>query len=356
MKKLAGMSIALALATAVWAQTEGPIAWLEKDYDFGIFHEADGPRSARSSFRNVSADTIYIMEVKPSCGCTTASFTMNPIAPGDTAFVEYTYDPTRRPGIFDKTIKIRLSDNSRLSVKIYGNVIGTPESLHTLYPKEAGAARLSENVWNAGEVMMGRAPLTFINAYALGPDSLRAAMKSPVEGLRVSQSAPVVGPGEVITFTVDFDSRRHGKFGPVELPLIFSDGDADYEVPVRAYVVPDSELLLKMQGSMHPLCSIAEERIDLGDIPARKNRKVYLDILNDGDADLEIFGLFPDTKGIKVSKLPGKPLKPGKSTSIELVLDFSILPDGPQQHRIAVMTNDPRSCVREVKLGFAPIK
>ena len=50
------------------------------------------------------------------------------------------------------------------TIRIRGNVLGTPESLSTLYPVEAGPLRLSEKRMAAGEVTYGKTRHFFLTA------------------------------------------------------------------------------------------------------------------------------------------------------------------------------------------------
>jgi len=168
--------------------------------------------------------------------------------------VSYTYDPHMRPGKFDKSVKVRLSNGDRYSIRITGNVLGTPESLATLFPVDAGEMRLTDAVINAGEVTFGKSPVFFFNAYSMPLDSISPAVRSASPGLVVKPSKPKAGPGDIVTYSLGFDSRRHGVYGHVDIPVEFKADPASDASPVtvgfRAFVLPDTEyLLLKQKGA-----------------------------------------------------------------------------------------------------------
>ena len=153
---LAALCAAAALAATADPVPVASIRWIDRDFDFGLMKEQAGPKTGSSRFVNLGPDTVSVFSVKPSCGCTSAEFSDAPVAPGDTAVVSYTYDPHMRPGKFDKSVKVRLSNGDRYSIRITGNVLGTPESLATLFPVDAGEMRLTDAVINAGEVTFGK--------------------------------------------------------------------------------------------------------------------------------------------------------------------------------------------------------
>lgn len=317
------------------------IQWIEKDHDFGLMPEVAGPRTGHSRFVNTGSTPVSIIDVKPSCGCTSAEFTDEPIAPGDTAVISYTYDPTMRPGRFLKSVKVRLSDNSRHQIVIEGNVLGTPESLATLYPEDAGDMRLTESVVNLGQVKFGRSPIHFINAYSLASEPINPAMTSPSAHLTVSPSDSLANPGDVITYSIILDTRRMGKYGPVEIPLTFrSKPDAAPTViPLRANVIPDKEYLLKRQGDKHPACTLSTKTVEIYNASDAKGNLSF-QIINQGDAPLNILRIWADSKALDFD-YNHKEIKPGKKSDVKISLRPEELPSSPGRITITVITDDP---------------
>lgn len=319
----------------------GAVKWLEKDYDFGLMKEVAGPKTGVSRFVNLGPDTLSVLDVRPSCGCTSAEYTEDPIAPGDTAVIRYTYDPAMRPGKFAKHVRVSLSDGSSASIAISGNVLGTPESLSTLYPVEAGQLRLSDSVLSLGDVTWGRAPMTFVNAYSLSLDSIAPVAKSPVKGLSVRQSARKAGPGDIVTFSINFDSRAIDRYGDLEFPVEISDGaDGAASVAVRAFVTPDTEYLRLKQNGRNPAADVSSKLIELGEGIAAGTLRPEITVTNSGRGPLEILGVSCASDAFVFDRLP-KTVKPGKGGVIRMTVDVSRLPSGPFRIPLKIVTNDP---------------
>ena len=322
------------------AQAE--IRWLDKDYDFGLMKEIAGPKTGRSHFVNLGPDAVSIIYVRPSCGCTRVNYTKDPVAPGDTATVSYTYDPAMRPGKFLKSVKVELSDGERHTIKISGNVLGTPESLSTMYPVDAGAMRLTDSVVNAGETVMGHTPVYFVNAYSLSLDTIAPRLRAATPALNVKTSSPTAGPGDLITYSLNFDSRRYGQYGPVEIPLDFTPSDAsDSQTTIyfRAFVLPDAEMLRARQNGASPSASLPYAPIHLGsDISSRITSEINIE--NTGTGPLHILRVAPGSDAIVFGKIP-KEIKPGKSSRLKFFVDPSSLPSGPFRLDIDIITDDP---------------
>jgi hypothetical protein len=101
------------------------IKFVEEMYDFG-----DKPLGSEVShkfdFQNISKERIAIREVKVSCGCTTPSYSTEPIKPGRKGSITAKYD-SKRPGQFIKTMTVLVSDGEEIVLTIKGNITSPTE-------------------------------------------------------------------------------------------------------------------------------------------------------------------------------------------------------------------------------------
>ncbi|MDE6772243.1 MAG: DUF1573 domain-containing protein, partial [Muribaculaceae bacterium] len=149
-------SVSALLAVMMTATAVAEIKWLEKTYNYGVIKEADGPATGSVRFVNNGPDATYISRVRPSCGCTGASYTQDMLQPGDTATITFTYNPAGRPGKFDKTVKVYVGkDSSLTSVRITGTVIGDDSTLESHFPIETGDLRTESVSFPVGEIKRG---------------------------------------------------------------------------------------------------------------------------------------------------------------------------------------------------------
>jgi hypothetical protein len=104
------------------------ISFEEKVHDFGEFQEADGVVSHKFEFTNTGSQPLIIQRVSASCGCTTPSWSKEPVMPGEKGFVNAAYNPAHRPGQFEKTITVYSNASEpAYQLKIKGKV--TPQPL-----------------------------------------------------------------------------------------------------------------------------------------------------------------------------------------------------------------------------------
>ncbi|MEZ4828091.1 MAG: DUF1573 domain-containing protein [Bacteroidia bacterium] len=75
------------------------------------------------TFTNTGNAPLQIEEVNPSCGCTAADYTKDPIAPGETGYIKATFNAAGM-GIFNKTIVVKTnSKEPNLIIRFSGEVV-----------------------------------------------------------------------------------------------------------------------------------------------------------------------------------------------------------------------------------------
>ena len=93
------------------------------EYNFGDIQENKGRVSHKFSFTNNGKESIRILTVKPSCGCTTPNWSKDEIKPGKKGFIIAEYNPKGRPGVFRKSLSVITNDNRRSLIFIKGKVV-----------------------------------------------------------------------------------------------------------------------------------------------------------------------------------------------------------------------------------------
>lgn len=125
------------------------IVSLSEVVDFGLMKESEGPKTVRTYVKNISTEPQTLLKVRPTCGCTAADFQKTPFAPGDSAWIDLTYNPVRRPGEFSKEVRVYPTDGEMLLIAISGTVMASESTLHNLYPVDYGCLRLSDGSFMA---------------------------------------------------------------------------------------------------------------------------------------------------------------------------------------------------------------
>ena len=112
----------LSLLLAAAASAQGRLAFEAETLDFGRIDEADGSVERTFRFSNAGDAPLRLARVQAACGCTTPSWTDGEVAPGASGTIEVAYDPTGRPGPFDKPIYVEAEGAEAVYLQITGVV------------------------------------------------------------------------------------------------------------------------------------------------------------------------------------------------------------------------------------------
>jgi hypothetical protein len=97
------------------------VVFANMDHDYGTINKgADG--DCVFKFKNEGQAPLVLSNVKASCGCTTPSWTKDPVMPGASGEIKVHYD-TNRVGSFSKTITVSSNaENATVMLRILGTV------------------------------------------------------------------------------------------------------------------------------------------------------------------------------------------------------------------------------------------
>lgn len=97
---------AVLISGVAFAQQKPEMKFKTTEHNFGIIKEEIGAVSTQFKFTNTGKSPLVIQRVSASCGCTTPSYTKEPVLPGKEGKIYVKYSTVRRPGTFNKTIRV----------------------------------------------------------------------------------------------------------------------------------------------------------------------------------------------------------------------------------------------------------
>lgn len=326
------------------------VKWLQTDYDFGTWHEAQGRRTGIARFVNTGKEAVAIISVRPSCGCTGADWYQEPVEPGDTAWVSFTYDPKGRPGKFEKTVKVYTDPGRVLQViTIRGTIVGTPETLERDYPVVAGPMRFTSLTYDFGKTQAETARHGFLKGYNQWEDTIRPKVVGGGEGLQAMIAKRGVAPGE--PFTVGFYLSTRGlEPGAHSWPVRISCGKYGVNAEVTADIEPERILLDSAQMASACRIVVPREPVELTCRKGEKKAAFRFSVSNEGKDALRIVRVYSRAAAVKITRCP-RSLKGGKTGTVEGYIDLTEI-DGPAFGFIVeVITNDPLKPVSLVRVA-----
>ena len=102
-----GLIIILSMfMSAVFSQNKPVMEFERNEHNFGLIKEEIGAVTTQFKFKNEGESPLIIQRVASSCGCTTPTYTKEPVLPGQEGVISARYSTVRRPGTFNKTIRV----------------------------------------------------------------------------------------------------------------------------------------------------------------------------------------------------------------------------------------------------------
>ena len=343
--------------TAVAMMAQQPVITFEKtEHDFGRINEADGRVSTVFEFKNEGMAPLVLSNVRASCGCTTPTWTKEPIEPGQKGSITVTYNPNGRPGRFQKTITIT-SNATEATKKVYikGEVIPKQAKPSNKMHVAIGDLRVSTKTLNYGIIKKGdisRTELEYTNA-ATGEHNVDLFLNAADAAfINYQVTLNPVKTDEVGKFVFELDSKRTKLYGPVTVyAYVVIDGKKelteDYKLTINSMIEEDFSNMTAEERLQAPILE-CDADLDLGSMTAGKLAKGMIHLKNAGVAPLQIRRAYSSDS--KVVLKPCKALKSGKKGVITIEINTEGMNPGKYSREIVVMTNDYKQPRKKVNV------
>ncbi|MCM1449333.1 MAG: DUF1573 domain-containing protein [Clostridiales bacterium] len=333
------------VATAIGYAAGPEVKFADTTYDFGAFEENDGTVKCVFTYVNTGDEPLSIIASRATCGCTSSSYTKEAVAPGDSGYVEVSYNPTGRPGRFSKKVYVDFNtERPRQTLLIKGVVIGASNTLRGRYPVDAGMLKLRSDKVLLGEVSNGKSKTSFFEVYNATADSLTPRWVSIPRGVKIDTPTPTVGPGEQLSYTIFFvpEKDMYGIYTDT-LRLEPAMGETPVEVEMIAIVDEDFSKLTPGQMRDAPAVEVESNTLDFGTID-RNGGPVTRSFIfkNTGKGTMHVRRVYTTDPGITVTTTTDK-LKHGKEALVNVTVDPMSIPSEILNGRISVIVNDPRN-------------
>ncbi len=244
--KYLAIVVVTAFYSAVNANAQALIDFPETTYDFGEIEEGMVAEH-EFVFTNSGDQPLIIMAVKASCGCTTPSWTKEPILPGESGHIRASYNSKNRPGGFHKSITINSNTTQPKQVLYIKGTAVKKSQLTPLFSAEeledAPKAEIDQSHTQLGKVQLGSSiPIKL---------SVRNGGKSPLEirGIHASCRCLSLMPGQIQEIAPNstselelvFTPRNQGEF--TYGAHIFSNDlvQPKYQIYLTATVIPEQD-------------------------------------------------------------------------------------------------------------------
>lgn len=125
MKKISiAFLLSFMLSGLLFAQRKPEVKFDKNVYDYGSIKEEVEVALSEFEFTNVGTTPVVIQRIVASCGCTSPTYTREPVLPGKKGKVKVAYNTVYRPGTFRKNVRVYTNvPDTVYTLTIKGNVI-----------------------------------------------------------------------------------------------------------------------------------------------------------------------------------------------------------------------------------------
>lgn len=358
MKKLFTLAVSIVMTMAVMGQN--PVITFNKTtHDFGKINEADGRVTTTFTFKNEGMVPLVLTNVRASCGCTTPKWTREPIEPGQSGEITVTYNPSGRPGRFQKTVTVT-SNSAEPTTRLYikGEVIAKPAQPADQYPIKMGNLSLKKRTLNFGAITQGSNKMLEIE-YAnqtTEPVAVELLLRSEDSYIKPNVTLKTVGPNETGKLQFALQTGECPLLGPINVKAyVMVDGkrnfDKAHEITLTANIREDFSHMSVEELQQAPIVEVARE-INLGTLAKGERVGSKITIANAGYNPLHIRRVVINDSNIKYV-VPKSAIKGGRKADLKMELTTSREQNSANYTRLlTLITNDPKKPVITIKLNW----
>lgn len=346
------LALAVLISGTAFSQS---LNFSEMTFDFGTIEEDGGKVSHTFGFSNVSEKPVVVLSSSSSCGCTTASFSRKPVAPGQSGEVTVVFDPKNYPGIVSRSVILHTSDASDvIRLTITGRVRPHRKSTEEQYPLLLGdSLRMNLNAHAFGYVEHGRRSQSAFELINLSAADVRIELKPRQSSAYLDLSYPRTVPshGEAsINFAYDLkeDCAVYGSlFDSFD---IFVNGKKSlYPASVSGVAVDCRD---RISDTEEPRISLSENFVNFGNIGISsfsKSKRLW--IKNEGSGPLHLRRMEFERNRYLTEGDVNATLKPGGKVGIDIYPNRDSMSFGSFNDRLRIISDDPKNPMKSVRVS-----
>jgi hypothetical protein len=346
MKKSIFLILFGVIVTTVFSQNKALIKFKESTVDIGNVKQEEGSVKSVFYFKNEGNDTLRLIYVQPSCGCTSVKYTLDPVMPGQKGEIEAIYDAAKYPGDFKKSIIVRSNDpdNSTVLLYITGYVIPKGKTLlERNYPQSYGNLKVKNNHLSFEKVKNTEKITMKFKVYNAWGSPMKIEFKDIPKWITISPAKLKIKSQKDAEIDVTFDGKKKKELGLefVRIPMLTNDTLMTEKVMhISAEVVEDFTKLTSEQLANAAEISFATTEYNFPD--AKEGDKVTYDFefTNTGKTEL-ILRKVTAGCGCITATIAENTIKPGEKSKINVVFDTKKWV-GEQHKTVTIICNDPK--------------
>jgi len=330
------------LTLSAGGATPAKLKFNKQVHDFGQILISNGPVKCAFTATNTSNQTIVIQSVTTTCGCTVASWTHDPIQPGQTAKVSVTYSNDEGPYPFDKTLTVKLvGEQTPILLHIRGisqEKIKADKDVYTTV--FGGTLGMLTDEFKTLNIEQGNSRQDQTTIANLSASPLKISFTGVSESLAI-EVKPNPAPAHAHATLYYTISSKQGVWGwnNYQATVNINGQSSGKTVKFRAFTAENFSSLTKEQKSLGSRPVFKESTFSFG----HKKKGTIIDAKffceNKGKSTLKIYKVDADHQGLTPGQF--KDIEPGNSDYFTIRMDTKNLPCGEALIIVTLTTNSP---------------
>lgn len=339
MNKATGFLLALLVAVGC-TQTagHGPLSVDRLVCDFGIVPDSTTVLEHTFTLTNTGRDTLRILRVDTSCGCTTAELSARELAPGEQARLHAVLSINLFADHVDKNVALHVEGQAEPVVLhlVADKLRNLADPARYPYAPD-GPVHFTLQMFFAGYVAQGDVQEVSLLMYNGSDQPVRLRRRSFLPRYLRLQLPGTVEPGSIGRLTATFDMRRARRlFGEYSHEVVLTDG-LGHRLPLQLYCIVTEKFRPEDAPFPRMLVPYFQQRMVEADCTGGPVEKSFR-ILNTGTGTLHIRRVQPLQKGLE-ARLEPESIAPGQEGRLVLTVPSAQL-ESAQECGITV--NDPK--------------
>lgn len=348
------LAMLLFVGSAMAAADKSTMVFDHTDHNFGTFDEADGAVSHVFTFKNEGDAPFVIENVATTCGCTTPSYSRQPIRPGQSGEITITYDPAGRPGRFSRDIIIVSNARKNRNILTVKGVVNAREkSIEDEYPFQIeGGLRVNALMSNFSYVEQGESR-SMVIGYANPTDKAMSVSVADITGSPAFSAVAYpqrLAAGERGSLTLTYDIVDTNMWGYINNSFFVSVNGVKNAIPVTtsAIIVEEFEPSSSRASRNAPKAVIEKVYYDMGNL---KNSSYICNfsIANQGASPLIVQNITLP-KGFSTNLKAPATIAAGASREFTFTITVAELEGNYLDAQIVLIVNEPTRPMRKISV------
>lgn len=327
-------------------QKKATISFNNLTHDFGTIKEEDGKVSCTFEFTNTGSIPLVINRVAASCGCTSPSWSREPIIPGGKGYIEATYNPKHRPGKFSKSLTVFSNAAKRAVVlRIKGEV--TPKKLTIVdkYPYKISDIRFKSNHLAFVKINQGETKTIQMQIINTSDEVQSLSFEQVPKHIKLKAVPEKLKPKQegYIEATYDAGMKNDWGFLISRIRVLVNDkAIGNNRLTVSATIIEDFSSMSPAELAKAAKIEFPEgKKYDFGKIAQRTKVEHEYVFKNSGKSEL-VLRKIKSSCGCTAVSPKDRTIEPGESSSIKAIFSAGTR-HGRQNKSITLITNDPKN-------------